>query len=160
MLGTGSRQILVTFYRMPMCQRFPSHFCKVWPTHCQSSVPTDPHSMAWYSTVGLCLRQHPHQSIPPNSAHAPGTVMRHQGAAGSCGGMLKPLYVAGRLETSHAGNHAAEGYAAQLQQVAWDQVEMSSGRPWDVQGVGQGLEMGSPGRTGRNWPKACPRVQR
>lgn len=56
-MGIGSEQILVTFYQVLMCQRFPL-------TRLQGAVnPMCPQARG-HPTMGLCSRQRPLQSFP------------------------------------------------------------------------------------------------
>lgn len=119
MLGTGSRQILVTFYQVPTCQRFSltplqgvANLLSAQRTHSPMATPQ-------HGSAGLCSRQHPHQSILPISAQAPGRAMGCGGAAECHRGMLKPWYVTGGLERCHTGSHAVEHSLGRLVRTGW-----------------------------------------
>lgn len=79
-LGTNSGQILVTFYQVLTCQRFPLTPLQgaanpLSAQHARRPTATPQHGMAQH--MGLCSRQHPLQSIPlqlsPCSWHSHGS---------------------------------------------------------------------------------------
>lgn len=70
MLGTGSRQILVTFYQVPTCQRFPLTPMQgaanlLSAQHAHSPMATPQHGMAQHS--GALLKTASPSEHPPSA---------------------------------------------------------------------------------------------
>lgn len=74
MLGTGSRQILVTFYQMPTCQRFPLTLLQgvAKPAVSPECLQVRGHPTAQHGTAqwGFGQGSIPFKSSPPSSAYA------------------------------------------------------------------------------------------
>lgn len=78
-LGTGSRQILVTFYQVLTCRWFSF-------TPLQGAADLLQAALR-HGAAGCCSRQHPHQSIPRSSAWAHGLRRELRALAEGCWGL-------------------------------------------------------------------------